>query len=280
MTEDRFDEVLRETARSYNEPPPTPRDEMWERIAAVRQAERQRKGATVVPMRRFPWWLGMAATLLLGVAIGRSVLQPGGAGGADTSNSAAQPAAAAVSIDPEATPPANGVDALAAERGAGSAAELTKVATSERSPRTSPRSATATRRATEESVGASRSAPATRSDLSGLYRHVAYETLGQAEAVLALYREDGRPESRERVALWARDVLSSTRLLLDSPASEDAALSALLKDLEIVLARLAAFAGDDDQQNDRELIDDAIRQRDVIPRLRTVLPAGAALTGA
>jgi hypothetical protein len=79
--EDRFDEILREAARDYNAPPPTPKAEMWERIAAARAESRSGgQAGGVLPLRppvrptarpAFRLAMAIAAILLLGVAIGR-----------------------------------------------------------------------------------------------------------------------------------------------------------------------------------------------------------------
>jgi hypothetical protein len=79
--EDRFDEVLRDAARDYNAPPATPKAEMWQRISAARKDSRtdaQMDGILPLrpPVRRsvrpaFRLALGLAAILVLGVAIGR-----------------------------------------------------------------------------------------------------------------------------------------------------------------------------------------------------------------
>ena len=42
MLDDRLDDLLRDAAREYNDPPETPRDAMWERIVAER-AEKAEK---------------------------------------------------------------------------------------------------------------------------------------------------------------------------------------------------------------------------------------------
>src|SRR5688572_10385035 len=70
MMDDRFDDQLREAARDYNDPPPTPRDAMWARIEAARAESR-----AVIPLhRRLPKWgvwsMGLAAMLVIGIAIG------------------------------------------------------------------------------------------------------------------------------------------------------------------------------------------------------------------
>ncbi len=78
MSEDRLDEALAELRRSYNAPPPTPRDEMW----SVIERRSAAAGAGVIPLeraRRVPqtfhklvgWGVAAAALLVLGIGIGR-----------------------------------------------------------------------------------------------------------------------------------------------------------------------------------------------------------------
>lgn len=78
--DDRFDDLLRDAAREYNEPPETPRDAMWERIVAERgeRAERaEAEEAKVLPFRPVRWVrpfrvaAGIAAVLALGIGLGR-----------------------------------------------------------------------------------------------------------------------------------------------------------------------------------------------------------------
>jgi len=68
---DRFDAGVANAAReAYHVPPETPRDEMWTVIQAARAAD-------VVPIRRFrpqPWWVAVAAALVIGVVLGRGSL--------------------------------------------------------------------------------------------------------------------------------------------------------------------------------------------------------------
>lgn len=72
--DDKFEERLADAARHYNDPPETPREEMWSRIRAER-AERQ---VTRLPSPGGFWrlrrmWIPAvaAAVLVLGIAIGR-----------------------------------------------------------------------------------------------------------------------------------------------------------------------------------------------------------------
>jgi hypothetical protein len=77
MTDDRFEEFLRETADGYNRPNEVPRDQMWAAIEEARRAGR--------PVRRIGrpvwvlWGTGIAAALVMGIAIGRFWGGPGAA---------------------------------------------------------------------------------------------------------------------------------------------------------------------------------------------------------
>jgi hypothetical protein len=113
-----------------------------------------------------------------------------------------------------------------------------------------------------------------------LYRLAAVQTLGQAEALLTAYRAGGaslqRDASTRQLGSWAREVLGSTRLLIDSPAGSDPQLRPLLNDIELVLVQIVRLSGTPLDSTDRALIDRALRDRDLLPRLRTVVPAGTA----
>lgn len=72
MMEDRFDEVLIEAARDYNEPPETPRELMWARIDATRRERaRRRQQLRVLYSPWTRWGMGIAAALAIGIGIGR-----------------------------------------------------------------------------------------------------------------------------------------------------------------------------------------------------------------
>lgn len=69
MSDDRFEERMREAARDYHQPPATPRDAMWTAIVAERRRRAEPRVFVVRPALR--WGLAMAAVLLVGIAIGR-----------------------------------------------------------------------------------------------------------------------------------------------------------------------------------------------------------------
>ncbi|HJR62574.1 MAG TPA: hypothetical protein VJ803_02670, partial [Gemmatimonadaceae bacterium] len=113
---------------------------------------------------------------------------------------------------------------------------------------------------------------------------VAYEVatmnhLAQMEALLTTFRatnRDGRVDAQ--LSVWARDMLSTTRLLLDSPAAEEGRNRRLLEDLELVLVQivnLSPSAG----VSDRGSIERTLENGQVMTRLRTAVPAGGLPTG-
>jgi hypothetical protein len=110
------------------------------------------------------------------------------------------------------------------------------------------------------------------------YRLAAAEHLGQSEAFLTLFRASIRPSSDERLAsATARELLTTNRLLLDSPAMEDRKTRLLLEDLELVLAEIAQLTPEP-RERDLKLIREGIERDGMLPRLRTAVPAGATQT--
>lgn len=197
MTHDRFEERLRDAARDYHTPPVTPRDEMWAVIAARRAAERTR---VVRPWMR--WGVGVAAVLLLGIAIGRFT--------------------APVSDGP---------------------------------------------------VVGSPLADAANGD--GMYRLAATQYLSRTEAFLTGFRAEAqRGQLDSGYTASARELLTATRLMLDSPAGRDARLRSLLEDLELVLAQIARY----DRAEEVQYIDQGLDQRGVLLRLRAAIPAGSSIS--
>jgi hypothetical protein len=117
--DDRFNDLLRDSAREYNVPPETPRDAMWERIVAERaeKAEKAEKAEhkheeRILPLRplrhlrhlrhlrpfaalkagSLRWAAGIAAVLALGIGLGRLSI--------DTTPSVAAPGAVAIQTTP------------------------------------------------------------------------------------------------------------------------------------------------------------------------------------
>ena len=225
--ESRFEEFVKREAQGYNAPPAVvPREKMWAAIEAGRRQGAKapgRQGASetghvddlaarrVTPRRL---WIaaavGIAATLAIGVGLGR--MSVGGP----------EPRVAAVSV-PAARPGAT--------------------------------------------------APAVTGNES--FDVAAAEHLSRAEALLTTYKGEERSRAGDRaINNWTRDMLSTTRLLLDSPAAKDAATRKLLEDLEVVLVQmvqLPASAG----AEDRRMIERTLEHGQLLTRLRTVSPTAA-----
>jgi len=83
--DDRFDDFLSEAAGEYNQPPETPREEIWQRIVAERaaekaEAEKAKKAPRIIPFRHLrlrplSWAAGIAALLAIGIGLGRLTVQ-------------------------------------------------------------------------------------------------------------------------------------------------------------------------------------------------------------
>lgn len=216
--EDRFDEVLREAARDYNAPPPTPKAEMWERIQAARQTDRRTVGQPDggIPFRpaarpssrpAVRLAMALAALLVLGVAIGR-ITAPG-----------TTPGARARTV----TAAAPGV-----EKGATSSL-ATRIATADH--------------------------------------------LSQVETFLTQFgTEKASPEFTDH----AKNLLGTTRLLLDSKRVSDPRTRKLLEDLELILVQIATL-NPNDRREDLNSIADGLAQNQLRTRLRNAIPAGPAL---
>ena len=101
------------------------------------------------------------------------------------------------------------------------------------------------------------------------YQATTSRYLGQTAALLVGLPSDGSRTDGANIGR-AKDLLSTTRMLLDSPAASDPRLRVLLEDLELVLAQVVRLqAGQSGDELD--FIRQALEQRDVLPRLRTAV---------
>ncbi|MEP6621979.1 MAG: hypothetical protein ABJE47_21835 [bacterium] len=102
--------------------------------------------------------------------------------------------------------------------------------------------------------------------------------LEETELFLTSVRADlkaGRTDADR--AARSRELLSRTRLLLSAPAGASPAVTQLLEDLELLLAEIAATPRNDGSM-DKTLLNDTMRDGDVLVRIRTMLPARSAGT--
>ena len=238
---DREAERISAIARAaYHQPPAAPREDMWQAIAASRQS------SSVTPMtsaRRTPWWIAIAAAAVLaaGIGIGR-LTAPGD-----------QP------VEVTAADPSGGVIIPSTGFESGTGAPAGSGSASQRPLQSSP----SPRSGTREGVDAS----------DATYRLATLQHLAQSEMLLTEYRAGARSTDRPMLGPWARDLLGTTRLLMDSHAAEDARLRPLLEDLELVLAQIVQHASDD------EFVNRALEERALLEKLRAAVPAGAVISG-
>ena len=121
--------------------------------------------------------------------------------------------------------------------------------------------------------------PASRPGLNEPYDRATTRYLGQTAALLiALPNEVRAGRTDAQFTARAGDLLLTTRLLLDSPASNDPAMRNLLEDLELVLAQVVRLrseraAGAGTGHTELDLINQALEQRDVMPRLQSAVAA-------
>lgn len=232
--EDRLDEWVRDAARDYNAPPPTPRAEMWEAIQAGRRATRV-EPRPLHPVRTpFRYGLGIAALLALGIAIGRITVSdrpdaPAATGSTTAQTTPAQPVPDRPAVTPTPNPGAT------------------------RSPAPS-------------SPGVPE-----RSEVAALF--ATGDHLTQVETFLT---EFGTRVPATDFASQAQDLLTNTRLLLDSRRVADVRTRKLLEDLELVLAQIATL-NPRQRRQDLDLIADGLAQSHLRTRLRNAIPAGSAI---
>jgi len=264
MKDDELDELLRDAALSYNTPPEPPREAMWEAISRARSA------ATVVPMaapRRTRWIAtaaGIAAVLLAGIVIGRASRGPVSA---PTTVAQVTPAPAPTTADPRDT----------------NVTEQPSVRESV-APNTEPevavgRRASARQFATRVPAHQRERANAS-TDLSNdgaAYRLAVVQHLTRTELLLTSFRAQEQSADAARVdaqfAALSRELLGTTRLLLATRRGDDPNITRLLQDLEYVLMQLSQYANDG-RRVDLDALNQSMDKRNVIPKLRSNIPAG------
>lgn len=106
------------------------------------------------------------------------------------------------------------------------------------------------------------------------YQVAATQYLSRTETFLTAFRADAnRSANTARLARQARDLLTTTQLMLDSPAAKDPRLRSLLEDLELVLTQISLL-NPLEEGRDRDLITQGMNQSNVLPKLRSAIPAG------
>jgi hypothetical protein len=290
MMNDEFDDLLRDASLSYNPPPEPPREAMWEAIQRARAAEDVTPitPITVMAGRRTPRWLvsaaGIAAVLMVGVVIGRATREPatgatGRVASALPSGAGKVPAAAAAdsvdaSLDDVATP--GGAQHSAPEGNSGTHGGSGAPSTPSMAQR---RLAAAQRVATRAGMRMQRDRD-NAFDNSGdatAYRLAVVQHLTRTELLLTSFRAQERTASEIRAdaqfAAMSKELLGTTRLLLATRRGDDPIITRLLEDLEYVLMQLSQYANEG-RRTDLDAINQSLDKTNVIPKLRSNIPAG------
>jgi hypothetical protein len=287
MIDDEMDDQMRQLAQSYNSPPETPREAMWERIESARSS-------TVVPIgvtRRTRWLrtaAGIAAVLLVGIGIGR--MTRGGPSSAVPVVASTKPTAG--------TPDSSAAPSIATAENATDASSDSVVAASPESSDAAQNSVRTGREQRIRSLRDSRGAPSRDlaaygvprrvpgvvgegSDMNA-YRLAVVDHMARTEVLLTSFRAESRSEggserAASQFASLSRELLKTTRLLLATRPNDDPALTRLLEDLELVLMQISQYTSEG-RRGDLDAINQSLDRRNVLPKLRSTIPAGASAT--
>jgi hypothetical protein len=124
---------------------------------------------------------------------------------------------------------------------------------------------------TERVISGVSSAPDSQS--SATYGVASTRHLTSAEAFVTAVRMSSYAARDTAIQRWARELLTDTRLLLDSPAGDDARRRALLEDLELLLVQVMELENSRTSDTN-ELLLDKTQQDQLLTRLRANVPAG------
>jgi hypothetical protein len=272
MTEKNFEDFLKKAAQGYNAPPArTPRDDMWSAIQAKRAAgPRVMYGGgsanSVVREKRFGAriWMGAAAAAMLLVATGVGIGRWTAAPKTPPNNSTTlQVQPVVIAANPSGATPTNQQSTASAN------------GTPEQRVSTPTMVATTSAGAGSTNRAERNSSMPSIAGATSAYQLTTMQHLSEAEALLTSFRARSTADQQmdAQLGAWARQLLSNTRLLLDSPVANDPHRRPLLEDLELVLVQIVQLSPGSTPQ-DRELIEKTLQQDHVMTRLRTAIPAG------
>lgn len=261
-----FDDQVRAHARDYNVPGDVPRDRMWARIQESRAAARAPVVSIDSSTRRATRrvWLqrvgAVAAVLVVGFGIGRLYERAS----SPTVEVAGTTPRSDTNLVPESTP--SGSRSTAVQKPDTRVAERPSSVPVSQPPRRGGRvpDNAASERGTE------------RGGTNMAYRLAMLQHLAGTEAMLISFRAAAKSGNVDaQLTSWARDLLTTTRLMQASPVATDPTMKRLLDDLELVLVQIAQYtAKGEHRAEELDLIEHSIERRGVLPKLRTTIPTG------
>ena len=281
----------------YHDPPPAPREAMWERIEAewvARQPEAPgAREATRGPLRlvvartlgrrpgRTAAWLtgAAAASVALAVALDDGPQLPVPAAPETVAAAAPASVGAAATAGPTVAATDSGPLAPTAAEEALALSVVEEHLETNRQfaavvspPAADPAPAAAGPEA-DPPVRAAVSSPAQRPAVTARRASAdEYDMAGhldRARTLLVAFRTDiGTDESQEDLARWARELLVETRSRLATPAADGQQARTLLQDLELILVQIARL-GPDAPDFERELARESMERQGTLMRLRS-----------
>jgi hypothetical protein len=113
------------------------------------------------------------------------------------------------------------------------------------------------------------------------YRLVVLQHLAGSEAMITAFRTAARRGDVDvQLASWARELLSTTRMLEASAATQDPTMKRLLEDLDLVIAQIVQYATHGTNNSEElDLIEQSITSRGVITKLRGTVSARTSAAG-
>ena len=115
---------------------------------------------------------------------------------------------------------------------------------------------------------------------SVVFSFAAVDHLLQADAFLSAFRIEARSGGTDvGVGGWARELLTTTRMMMDSPAGDDVEMRELLEDLELVLVEIVGYE-ERQSASELELIENGMDEGAIQLRVRARLSRNAEAFGA
>lgn len=108
-----------------------------------------------------------------------------------------------------------------------------------------------------------------------VFRFAAADYLARTDAFLSLFRAEARAgQADAEVTSWARDLLATARLMMDSPIADDPNLRELFEDLELILVQIGLY-GSNQNAEELDLIEQGLEEGGVQHRLQAALTGDA-----